>query len=104
MSHLMDDEPDENIVYKVQSWAPLLGDLPGEGCPRGGKVRRAGVKGVSRRGKSQKKVGCEWGSRNTVHSVRPQRPSGRKEGSSCAIQEDNSGSKATGRKARIHLL
>lgn len=79
-SHLMDGEPDEDIVYKGAELGTILGDLLGEGCPRRGKVRRAGVKGVSRQVKPQKKVGCEWGSRNTVRSVRHQRPSGRREG------------------------
>lgn len=42
LSHFMDDETDENIVYKGTELGRILGDLMGEGCPRRGKVRGAG--------------------------------------------------------------
>lgn len=38
----MDDETDQNIVYKGTEPGTILGDLLGEGCPRRGKVRGAG--------------------------------------------------------------
>ena len=90
------------LSTRVQSWhdprwPPGRGvsqEREGQGCRR---------KGVWCQLKSEENVGCEWGSRNMVilWGIRDL-PEGRKEGSSCAIQENNSGSKPAGRKARIY--
>ena len=82
----------------------ILGDLLGEGCPRRGKVRGAGER-VCDASWSQRRMLAVSGGLGTWLSCEASetfRKEGRKEGSSCAIQENNSGSKPAGRKARIY--